>query len=108
MPETWVPWPPTDSVSVSTLLGSFTTQSVPVVLSSRHSDFRFATTADEPSGSLKNGCVGSTPESMTATETPLPFRAEPSAPVRVCIASAPRVAWWEVLRVNSIGVLPSR
>ena len=45
---------------------------------------------------------------MTPTDTPLPVSAVPSAPVRVLIASSPRVARWEVSRLNSIGVLPSR
>jgi hypothetical protein len=52
--------------------------------------------------------VGSTPESMTATETPLPSRARPFAPVSVATASAPRVAALEVSCVKEIGVLPSR
>ena len=49
-----------------------------------------------PSSFLKYGCVGSTPESMTATETPLPSSASPFAPVSVATASAPRVAVLEV------------
>lgn len=44
------------------------------------------------SGLRKNGCVGSIPESMTATETPDPSSAEASAPVWVATDSAPRVA----------------
>jgi hypothetical protein len=45
---------------------------------------------------------------MTATETPLPSRACPFAPVNVCAASAPRVAVLDVSCVKEIGVLPSR
>ncbi len=48
------------------------------------------------------------PVSITATETPVPSRSEPSAPSRLRTASAPRVASLEVARLNSIGVLPSR
>ena len=96
MPLTWVPWPPPEMVSVSTTPGTATTQSVLVVDSSRHTLFRLATTALLPSSLRKYGCVGSTPESMTATETPLPSRASPFAPVRVSTASAPRVAVFEV------------
>ena len=79
-----------------------------VVDSSRHRLFRFATTVLLPSALRKYGCVGSTPESMTATETPLPSSASPSAPVRVATDSAPRVAVFEVSWVKAIGVLPSR
>ena len=61
-----------------------------------------------PSGFRKEGCAGSTPESMTATVTPLPSSASPFAPVRVDTASAPRVAVLEVSCVNAIGLLPSR
>jgi hypothetical protein len=95
-------------VSVSTLVGTWTTQSVLVVDSSRHRLLRFATTELLPSGLRRYGCVGSTPESMTATETPEPSRAWPSAPVSVATASAPRVARFDVSCVNAIGVLPSR
>ena len=83
MPLTCVPWPPPEIVSVSTMFGTATTQSVLVVDSSRQRLFRLATTALLPSALRKYGCVGSTPESMTATETPLPSRAWPFAPVRV-------------------------
>ncbi len=51
MPLTWVPWPPSDSVSVSTMFGSFWTEQVSV--SGSQSALRLATTADEPSASLK-------------------------------------------------------
>ena len=43
---------------------------------------------------------------MTATLTPLPVSAEPSAPVSVAAASAPRVAVLEVSWKNSIGCAP--
>ena len=85
MPLTWVPWPPTDSVSVSTAVGSSCT--VQNASSGSHSVLRLATTALLPSASAKYGCVGSTPESMTATLTPRPVSAVPSAPVRVWVAS---------------------
>ena len=68
---------------------------------------RFLTTALVPSAFCRNGWVGSTPESMTATETPLPSRAVPSAPVRVLRASSPRVALLEVDSSISMGWLPS-
>ena len=51
MPLTWVPWPPTDSVSVSTKAGSFWTEQVSV--SGSHRALRLATTALEPSACLK-------------------------------------------------------
>ena len=51
MPLTWVPWPPTDRVSVSTKAGSRWTEQVSV--SGSHSALRLATTALEPSASLK-------------------------------------------------------
>ncbi len=51
MPLTWVPWPPTERVSVSTVLGSLWTEQVSV--SGSHSALRLATTAEEPSASLK-------------------------------------------------------
>src|SRR5919202_3484984 len=70
MPLTWVPWPPPEMVSVSTEFGTGSTQSVLVLDSSRQRLLRLATTALLPSGLRKAGCVGSTPESMTATETP--------------------------------------
>ena len=60
--------------------------------SSRQTLLRLATTALLPSSFWNEGWVGSTPESMTATETPLPSSAEPFAPVKVLAASAPRVA----------------
>ena len=107
MPLTCVPCPPPEMVSVSTLSGSATTQSVLVFDSSRQRLFRLATTA-LPSSSCRYGCVGSTPESMTATETPLPSSASPFAPVSVATASAPRVAVFDVSWVKAIGVLPSR
>ena len=44
---------------------------------------------------------------MTATETPLPVSGEPSAPVRVWVASRPRVASLEVSWNSSIGCLPA-
>ena len=66
-----------------------------------------ATTALLPSASLKYGCVGSTPESITPTETPLPVSLVPSAPVRVWVASSPRVAWLEVVEKNSMGWSPA-
>ena len=108
MPFTCVPCPPPETVSVSTAVGTRTTQLVVVVLSSRQTLLRLATTALVPSAFLKNGCVGSTPESITATETPEPSSALPLAPVSVATASAPRVAVLLVSSVYSIGVLPSR
>ena len=108
MPLTCVPWPPTDSVSVSTEVGTSTMQLVPVLDSSRHTLLRLRTTAVPPSGSCRNGCVGSTPESMTATDTPVPSSAVPLPPVRVLRASDPRVAVFEVASENEIGWLPSR
>src|SRR3954465_14068094 len=95
-------------VSVSRKPGTGRTQSVPVFDSSRQTLLRLATTALPPSASWRNGGDGSTPESMTATETPLPSSGCPFAPVRVCTASAPRVAVFEVWSKNSIGLLPSR
>src|SRR4051794_40651997 len=72
MPDTCMPWPPPEIVSVSTAVGTGTTQSVLAIDSSRHRLLRLATTALLPSLLRRNGWVGSTPESMTATETPLP------------------------------------
>ena len=72
MPFTCVPWPPPEMVSVSSESGTGTTQSVLVVDSSRQTLLRLATTALLPSAFAGSGWVGSTPESMTATETPLP------------------------------------
>ena len=88
------------------MFGRFTTWQSASVRS--QSTLLLLTTADPPPGSWRNGCVGSTPESMTPTETPLPVRAVPSAPVRVLIASSPRVEVWEVYWLISIGWLPSR
>ena len=105
MPLTWVPWPPTDRVSVSTTVGSACT--VQAASNGSHRVLRLATTALLPSASAKAGWVGSTPESMTATETPRPVSAVPSAPVSVCAASTPRVAVFDVSSRNSIGWLPS-
>ena len=73
--------------------------------SSRQALFRLRTTAVPPSASLKSGWVGSTPESMTATETPVPSSLVPLAPVRVSRASAPRVAVLEVSSKNRIGLV---
>ncbi len=51
IPFTWVPWPPTDRVSVSTKLGTFwTLQRLSV---GSHRVFRLATTALPPPLSLK-------------------------------------------------------
>ena len=105
MPLTWVPWPPPERVSLSTTAGSFCTEQASS--NGSHSVLRLATTALEPSASAKAGCVGSTPESMTATETPVPVSAVPSAPVWVCPASRPRVAVLDVASRSSIGCLPA-
>ena len=51
MPLTWVPWPPTDRVSVSTKVGRRWTEQVSV--SGSQSALRLATTALEPSASSK-------------------------------------------------------
>ena len=51
IPLTWVPWPPTDKVSVSTKPGRRCTEQVSV--SGSHSALRLATTALEPSASRK-------------------------------------------------------
>ena len=51
IPLTWVPCPPTESVSVSMVAGSRWTEQVSV--SGSHSALRLATTALEPSASLK-------------------------------------------------------
>ena len=91
---------------MSTVFGRFSTSHTDSVKS--QTTLLLLTTADEPSDSRKKGWVGSTPESMTPTEVPVPVRAVPSAPARVAMASSPRVAWWEVYWLNSIGVLPSR
>lgn len=85
---TWVPWPPSDSVSVSTAVGADITHLVSVLASSRHTLFRLRTTLP----SAKAGCVGSIPESITAMLTPEPFSNEPFAPTRFLRASRPRVA----------------
>src|SRR4051812_1896474 len=70
MPFTCVPCPPPEMVSVSSVAGIRSTQLVLVLLSSRQTLLRLATTAREPLAFFRNGWVGSTPESMTATETP--------------------------------------
>ena len=105
MPETCMPCPPAASRSVSRLPASTgwhgrTSNGSQTIL-------RFLTTAELPSAFRRNGCVGSTPESMTATLTPEPSRAFPFAPVRVARASDPRVAVLDVDRKRSIGSLPS-
>ena len=83
-------------------------QSVLVLDSSAQVLLRLRTTAVPPSGSAKYGWVGSTPESMTATETPAPSSLVPLAPVRVSRASDLRVAVLEVSSKNLMGWLPSR
>ena len=108
MPETCVPCPPRESVSVSTDVGTSTTQSLPGSDSTRQRLLRLRTTRVLPSASANAGWVGSTPESMTATLTPVPSSAEPFAPTRVCRASSPRVATCEVVVDISMGRLPSR
>src|SRR4051812_9585154 len=83
MPFTCVPWPPPEIVSVSIDVGTGITQSELVFDSSRQTLFRLATTALPPPAFCRNGWVESTPESMTATETPLPSSGSPFAPVSV-------------------------
>ncbi len=105
VPLTCIPWPPAAVVSVSSGPTSCTVHTVSRSGSQR--TFMFFTTAEEPSSSARNGWDGSTPESMTATETPLPSSDVPSAPVRVLRASSPRVALLEVAMEKSMGWLPS-
>ena len=73
MPLTCMPWPPTESRSVLSDPASTGAQKLSV--SGSQSILRFLTTALVPSAFCRNGWVGSTPESITATETPLPSRA---------------------------------
>ena len=105
MPLTCMPWPPADNRSVSS--GPASTGPQVLSVSGSQTILRFLTTAEEPSAFCRNGWLGSTPESMTATETPVPSRLVPLAPERVLRASSPRVALLEVARVNAMGWLPS-
>jgi hypothetical protein len=51
MPATWVPWPPAESVSVSTEVGTFTTWQAASNGSQR--TLLFETTTEEPSFSVR-------------------------------------------------------
>ena len=92
MPLTWVPWPPTASRSVSTIVGTSIRQLVVGGSSVRQTPLRLRTTRVLPSAPLKAGWVGSMPLSITATDTPLPVSLAPLAPTRVCWAARLRVA----------------
>ena len=105
MPLTCIPCPPPETRSVSAEPASTGAQVLSV--NGSHTILRFLTTAEVPSAFCRNGWVGSTPESMTATETPLPSRLVPSAPVRVARASLPRVAVLDVESSILMGWLPS-
>jgi hypothetical protein len=73
MPATWVPWPPTEMVSVSLVGACWKQASFVLRMNVMPQAFlRFWTTVLLPSAAVKNGCVPSTPESMTAMDTPVP------------------------------------
>src|SRR3989440_816339 len=114
MPATCVPCPPADRVSVSlTAVRSRKHESWgsgsgrPRSASGPQMFFMLSFTALEPSALRRNGCVPSTPVSMTAADTPRPSTGRP-CPSRSCArACSPRVATFEVDRYSRIGWSPS-